>query len=99
MAVLEALASSTAVLLTPGCNFPESERAGAGRVVRNDVASLTEGLRALLSRPDELRQMGRRGVRLVNDNYTWNRIADSLLEAYAEGVARYRSNLTPIGAR
>lgn len=99
MAVLEALASSTAVLLTPGCNFPESERAGAGRVVRNDVASLTEGLRDLLSTPHELRQMGCRGVRLVNENYTWNRIADSLLEAYADGVARYRSNLTAISAR
>ena len=33
MAVLEALANSTAVLLSPGCHFPEVERAGAGRVV------------------------------------------------------------------
>ena len=32
MAVLEALASGTPVLLSPGCHFPEVEQAGAGRI-------------------------------------------------------------------
>lgn len=33
MAVLEVLASGTPVLLSPGCHFPEVERAGVGLVV------------------------------------------------------------------
>ena len=46
MAVLETIASSTAVLLSPGCHFPEVETAGAGRIVPQDPAALAAALEA-----------------------------------------------------
>lgn len=89
MAVLEALASGTAVLLTPGCHFPEAEQAGAGKIVGNDTSSLATGLSELLSNPETLVDMGRRGAQLVSERYTWDQITDSMLEAYREGIARH----------
>lgn len=89
MAVLEALASRTAVLLTPGCHFPEVERSGAGRIVANDVPALATALDELLAAPATLAAMGTRGQRLVAERFTWQRITDAVAEAYAEGIARH----------
>jgi glycosyltransferase involved in cell wall biosynthesis len=44
MAVLEALASGTTALLSPGCHFPEVEAAGAGRVVSTQPTALAGAL-------------------------------------------------------
>lgn len=91
MAILEAMASRTAVLLTPGCHFPEAEEQLAGRIVANDVSSLAAGLEALLSNAASLREMGRRGAELVARSYTWDGVADAMLDAYAEGLSRRSS--------
>ena len=90
MAVLEALASATPVLLSPGCYFPEAEKAGAGRVVPPTPAALAEALEDLLSHPERLQVMGQRGFDLVRDNYSWGHITDQLLEVYLEGLARHQ---------
>ncbi|MFQ5481241.1 MAG: glycosyltransferase [Nitrospinaceae bacterium] len=90
MAVLEALASGTPVILSPGCHFPEVETAGAGRVTDPAPQPLGETLRELLSRPETLAGMGLRAVKLVRDFYQWDRIADQMLAAYEEGIARHR---------
>ncbi|PZP93514.1 MAG: hypothetical protein DI587_28485 [Variovorax paradoxus] len=90
MAVLEAMASRCAVLLSPGCHFPQVEQAGAGTIVGSDTASLSAGLASLLSRPDSLKSMGLRGEQLVAQQFTWDQVADSMLEAYAEGIERHR---------
>lgn len=88
MAILEAMASRTAVLLTPGCHFPEVERARAGRIVDNEVSALSSGLEALLSNVASLREMGNRGAELVARDYTWDGIADAMIEAYEEAISR-----------
>ncbi len=83
MAVLEALACRLPVLITPGCNFPEVEDAGAGIVVAPNAAGTEEGLRRLLTLdPAERATMGGRGRRLVEEQYTWDRIADTMMEVY-----------------
>lgn len=83
MAVLEALAAELPVLITPGCNFPEVERRGVGRVVAADVDGVEQGLRELLSFDTaELRQMGRRGRAMVENGYTWDQVAGETLELY-----------------
>lgn len=89
MAVLEALASSTAALLTPGCHFPEVEQYGAGKVVANDVGALTSALDELLAAPGTLAEMGMRGRRLVAERFTWESITNDITAAYEEGIARH----------
>lgn len=83
MAVLEALACRLPTLITPGCNFREAAAAGAAVEVSPDVAGTESGLRHLLSTTDaERSEMGRRGRKLVEDHYTWDRVAEQTLELY-----------------
>ncbi|MFK8016599.1 MAG: glycosyltransferase [Gammaproteobacteria bacterium] len=89
MAILEALASATPVLITPACNFPEVESAGCGVVSANAPAELANRLRSLLSDPQELVRMGQAGRELMVNEYTWERIAGKLLGVYERGIARF----------
>lgn len=88
MAVLEALASSTAVLLSPGCNFPQVELAGAGRVVSEAPESLATALSEMLANPGDLRKMGRAARELVAREYTWDKITDQIVDVYEEAIRR-----------
>lgn len=90
MAILEALAHSTAVLISPRCYFPEVAVAGAGRIVPPTVEELETALAELLAAPEALRAMGAAGRDLVAAHYTWNKITTQTLDAYAEGIQRYR---------
>lgn len=89
MAVLEALASRTAVLLSPGCHFPVVEQAGAGRIADTEPESLACALSDLLAQPQRLRAMGQAGLELVKQRYSWNTITDQLLDAYRQGIERH----------
>jgi glycosyltransferase involved in cell wall biosynthesis len=91
MAVLEAMAHSTAVLVSRGCHFPAVETEGAGLVTDATVDAVEEGLRSLLGCRDRLAELGRAGRRLVLRDYTWDRVAESMIEAYEEGLQRYGS--------
>jgi glycosyltransferase involved in cell wall biosynthesis len=86
MAVLEALASATPVLLSPGCHFPEVERAGAGVVAPAEPVAIAAALAGLLPDRERLADMGRAGLALVSRDYNWDRIAGRLLDAYADAV-------------
>jgi len=92
MAVLEALANSTAVLLSPGCHFPEVEKAGAGRVVQPEPDALCNAMADLLDNPGKLKEMGKKGRDFVSRHYSWDTITDQLIEAYVEGIERNRRN-------
>jgi glycosyltransferase involved in cell wall biosynthesis len=91
MAILEALAHATAVLISPRCHFPGVAVAGAGQIVNPDMPALETALDALLAKPLRLRAMGEAGRRLVASDYTWDRVAGQMLDAYQEGIARYRN--------
>jgi len=95
MAVLEALASSTAVLLSPGCHFPEVEKAGAGRIVHPEPDALGKAIADLLDNPEKLKEMGSIGRHFVLRHYSWDTITDQLIAAYIEGIERNMSNRTP----
>jgi glycosyltransferase involved in cell wall biosynthesis len=86
VAVLEALASATPVLLSPGCHFSEVEKAKAGRVVEPTPATLGDALAELLSDPGRLLAMGARGRELVARDYTWEAIVSRLEDVYREGT-------------
>jgi glycosyltransferase involved in cell wall biosynthesis len=87
IAVLEAMASATAVMLSPECHFPEVESAKAGLVVDPDVAQIAPAMRTLLADPARLGAMGQAGRRLVSDHYSWDIVTDQLIELYRQAVA------------
>lgn len=94
LATLEALASATAVLLSPGCHFPEVQTAGAGRIVSTDPTAIANTLGELLAQPATLRAMGHIGREFVSTHYGWSTIADQLLVIYQHYLDR-ASSKTP----
>jgi glycosyltransferase involved in cell wall biosynthesis len=91
LAVLEALASATPVLLSPRCYFPEAEAAGAARIVPVRADSLAAALAELLANPEQLRAMGQAGLELVRQHYSWEQIAQRLTAVYQEGIGRHQA--------
>lgn len=87
MAVLEALAARTAVMLSPGCNFPEVDEAGGGVTVPAAADAMADALVDLLGQPDRLRAMGRSGRALVAAKYSWDAVTDRLLAVYERAIA------------
>jgi glycosyltransferase involved in cell wall biosynthesis len=85
-AVLEALAGATAVMLSPECNFPEVEEAGAGVIVDAEAGAMAVAMRRLLGDRDSLHRMGEAGRRLVSERYSWDVITDRLAGLYASVV-------------
>jgi len=92
MAVLEALASATPVLLSPGCHFPQAAEAGAGIVVSTEPEAMAQALAGLLGDRDALEEMGRKGRALVSERYGWDAIAERMLEVYQRGIERHRES-------
>lgn len=93
MAVLEALAAGTPVLITPGCHFAEVEAAGAGRVVEKTPEAVAAAATDMLSDTGKLIGMGRAGREFVASRYSWEAIVDQMLDVYEEGVQRHRHQL------
>jgi glycosyltransferase involved in cell wall biosynthesis len=91
MAILEALAHKTAVLISPRCFFPEVEKVGAGRIIEPTVSNLESTMSALLTNPARLTTMGLAGYELVSKQYSWRSIASQMVDAYLEGIARFRT--------
>ena len=88
VAVLEALASATPVMITPGCNFPEVELHGAGWVVERDAEKWATALAEVIADPESLAVAGHAGLQLVRRNYTWDRIVDQIESTYIEVLDR-----------
>ncbi len=83
MAVLEAMASNSPVVLSPGCNMDEVAPFGAGFVVEPTVDAFAEKLRLLLTDQALRSQMGQRARQLVEERYSWEKIVDRLEDVYA----------------
>ena len=90
MSVLEAWSYGLPVVMTPECNLPEGFakqaaleiRSGEGSFQGSDF-SFQHGLRALLEMSGAERgSMGMRGRRLVEDRFTWPKVAEQMKEVY-----------------
>jgi glycosyltransferase involved in cell wall biosynthesis len=88
IAILEALASGKPVLISPEAIFDAVAATGGGRVAASDPATLSVALAEMLSDTDKLRVMGQKGRRLVEERYTWSRVADLTIQAYREALDR-----------
>lgn len=89
LVLLEAMACARPVVSTPVVGMAEDiVRSGAGLLAPpGDVAGLAAALRRLHDNRGELAGMGRRARRLVEERYTWERVADAYEALYREVVA------------
>lgn len=92
IAVLEALASCTPVMISPRCHFPEVAHHDAGMVVERDEDEWASALQTLLQQPAHLKTMGENAYRLVAEKYRWASIAAEYETAYLQGISAERVN-------
>lgn len=84
LCVMEALARSVPVLISPHVNLAnEIDAANAGWIAPVETEALATTLAAALRDGDELAKRGRAGKQL-SLRYSWERVADSLAKLYAE---------------
>lgn len=88
MSIVEALACARPAIITRECNFPEVAERGAGLVVDRSARAIADALLRLLADPAGAHEMGTRGRRLIESGYTWGRVAQRLVDAYATHAAK-----------
>lgn len=86
MVLLEAMASAKPVISTDIVGVADDvKRYDAGRIVKTgDEKALAQAILDVLSDEGQAEEMGRRGRRLVEEKYTWKRVAREMLEIYRE---------------
>ena len=83
MAVLEAMAAGTPVLLTRSCNLAEVAEWGGGKLTEPVPEILARDLLSLMDLDArELELMGERARQLVKINYSWKTVCDQLEEVF-----------------
>jgi glycosyltransferase involved in cell wall biosynthesis len=83
MAVLEAWAYGIPVLMTDHCNLPEGFTADAAIRIGTEVPGIAGGLRELFQGlPGDLEAMGGAGRTLVEEQFTWPKVAAQMKEVY-----------------
>ena len=86
MAVLEAMAMKTPVIISEQCHFPDPGPAGAGLVVPLDVAALSAALSAAVSTDWPREAMGNAGSALVKSRFLWSAVAAALESNYKDAI-------------
>jgi glycosyltransferase involved in cell wall biosynthesis len=84
MAVLEAWSHGLPVLMTRQCNLPEGFEVEAAIEITTKPEEIAESLRTLAGmKHAERRAMGEAGRRLVEERFTWDRVADEMHAVYS----------------
>jgi glycosyltransferase involved in cell wall biosynthesis len=89
MPLVEAMASATPVVATRGGAFPEIVEHGRTGVLveRSDAPALADAILQLLSNPDQRDAMARAAVERASTMFSWDRIAEDLVEKYERILA------------
>ena len=83
MSILEAWAYELPVVMTEHCNLPEGFDAQAAARIGTDVESISRGMQHVLdASQDELFEMAARGLALVQEKFTWPKIAKQMSQLY-----------------
>jgi len=82
IAILEAMACGTPVVISDACHFPEVAENRAGEIAPLDAGQLSEALLRVMSNPSLRSEMGSAGQSLVRRAYTWSKIAEQMAAAY-----------------
>jgi poly(glycerol-phosphate) alpha-glucosyltransferase len=82
MSVLEAWSYGLPVVMTPECNLPAGFACQAALEIRNSAGGF-EGMRTLIGMTDQERAaMGMRGRHLVEEKFTWPKVAAQMKAVY-----------------
>jgi glycosyltransferase involved in cell wall biosynthesis len=87
VAVLEAMACATPVVISNACHFPEVAAADAGEVVPLDALTIAAAIERILADPTQRTRMGDAARAMVYQHYTWPKIARQLIDAYQQCLA------------
>lgn len=87
VAICEALACHTPVVISEGCHFPEVAEVGAGVLVKLDPQQISEEIVRICSDSTLRRDMGQAGNDLIRSRLTWPRIAQLTVEKYQAALA------------
>ncbi len=99
LAVAEAMAVGCPVVVSPAVALQNViQSAGAGLVVEREPARIAEAVRAILSNPRVAAEMGEAGRRVIDERFTWRRVAADLERVY-ETVVHSRRDPTPGAVR
>jgi glycosyltransferase involved in cell wall biosynthesis len=97
LGAIEAMAHGTATIVTRGVGaHAHIDQSGGGLTVNDDLSSLADGLRAVLSQNP--RNIGRRGAEYVREHLTWDSIARQLDQLYRDCLPQPGQSATS-GAR
>ena len=87
MAILEALASATPVIISPECNMQIVDDVGAGAVVLRDPARFAEAMSHFLSDPLRLEAARKSAYALARDHFSWTSVVDKLEAVYKGAIS------------
>ena len=94
--VIESLAAGVPVICTKGAPWSELEEYGCGWWVDIGVEPICKALNVAMSLPDDkLRDMGRKGISLVEAKYTWKAVCDKIINGYIKVLHDRRKNVQP----
>ena len=82
LAILEALACGTPVVISPECHFPEVAQSGAGLIPALNPQAIANALCRMLQDPNFRNQASTAAKMLVTTQYTWTRVAEQIIQAY-----------------
>ena len=83
VAVLEAWSYSLPVLMTPYCYLPEGFSEGAAIEIDTTPQSICVGITKLMQLKEaQMQEMGRNGLRIMHERFTWRKVADRFYEVY-----------------
>lgn len=89
--ILESLAAGRPVAMTAEVGLaPVVAEAGAGIILPGDTTAMGKALAASLANLTYLDAMGARGRQLVEQRYSWDRVAAEMETAYMEAIAARR---------
>ncbi len=83
MALLEALACGVPSIVTPQCNIPEIQAAGAGHVAEPTAHAFHDAIMNVLADDASRRVMGANATRLARDRFSIGRMAEDMARFYA----------------
>lgn len=95
IAVAEAMVAGTAVIISDQVHiYQQVVDSESGWVGTTDVESLVELLKAALSNPQECQRRGLNAQKYALQNFSWDAIAQQVLQAYQEIVVCQKNPLT-----
>lgn len=85
IASLEAMASGLPVITSPNVGFASMVQAqGFCLIAPQDVESIAEKISYALDHPGEMQEMAQRAKDYVIKNFTWDRVAEKLIQVYQQ---------------